>query len=214
MIELIIKYRLPSPPKRCKFFRYLNRGVKWLWGKIRGLWGGEDLEGIAKYENLRFYISMITLLLGGVCVGLLLWWVSKIERSVEYRPLVDVNNVVYETRPLPEEIIVEILESPASLWEKHIETYKKRTFKWMLMFKSLRPLENGMSLIMCETSSRRTDVRFEVDVDARENLKAKHLRRGDFLEVSGEIEDILLKDVASVDRNCIVLKGVRLEFMD
>lgn len=122
---------------------------------------------------------------------------------------VDVNNVVFETRPTAYEIIEEIKELPVYERDAAAENYKGRTFKWSLRFKSLGPKEPEMRYVICEASPVRGEVVFYINADAKENLKIKKAKEGVFFDVSGEIERISL-----VRETQIKLKDVRLEFFD
>ena len=122
---------------------------------------------------------------------------------------VDVNNVVYETRPRAGEIIEEIERLPVFEQKVAAENYRGRTFKWMLRFEFLVHEKDGMVYVLCKASPVRGEVSFNINADAKENLKIKKIKKGEFLDVSGEIKDISL---AREPR--IRLKDVRLEFVD
>ncbi|MCJ7804493.1 hypothetical protein MUP35_02050, partial [Patescibacteria group bacterium] len=122
---------------------------------------------------------------------------------------VDVNNVVFDTRPTANEIIAEIERMPAFEQKAAAENYKGRMFKWSLRFEYLVHEKDGMVHVACEASAVRGEVTFNINADAKENLKIKKTNKGEFLDVSGEIEYISL---AGEPR--IRLKDVRLEFFD
>lgn len=123
--------------------------------------------------------------------------------------LVDVNGVVFDTRPSAYEIIEEIKKLPVYERDAAAENYKGRMFKWSLRFKSLGPKEPEMRYVICEASPVRGEVVFYINADAKENLKIKKAKEGVFFDVSGEIERISL-----VREPQIKLKDVRLEFFD
>ncbi len=133
--------------------------------------------------------------------------VKQIEMLNVPDDLVDVNGVVFETRPTAYEIIEEIKELPVYERDAAAENYEGRMFKWSLRFKSLGPKEPEMRYVICEASPVRGEVVFYINADAKENLKIKKAMEGVFFDVSGEVERISL-----VREPQIKLKNVRLEF--
>ncbi len=135
--------------------------------------------------------------------------VEQIKTSNLSGNSVDVNKIVFDTRPTANEIIAEIERLPVFEQKVAAENYIGRTFKWRLRFDFLVHEEGGMVYVLCKTSSGRGEVDFDINADAKENLKIKKIKKGKFLDVSGEIMDILLDREPQIG-----LKDVRLEFVD
>jgi len=172
----------------------------------KGIWGFIAKVGIV----LAIVVSLMTIF--GPFKGCIRKDKPVIEQSVLPNlpgNSVDVNDVVFETQPTANEIIAEIERLPVYEQKMAAENYKGRMFKWILRFESLVHEKDGMVFVVCETSPVRGKVSFNINADAKENLKIKKIKKGKFLDVSGEIENILVSR-----EPWIKLKDVQLGFFD